>query len=177
MESKAGLAETALIAGLIVLVGDVVCSQGQAAALIELSAAGVMGLLAATRYLRGQRGGAAVNGAQALVFAAFLVAALGFDVLNNRVARSRAEKIVDACAAYKAKTGGYPQTLRALVPDCIKEVPRAKFTVLWSAFHYGEGKMAWTVVPLAVMPSYDFGAGKWGFGLKDALPAVLGQPL
>lgn len=167
--------ETALIAGLIVLAGELVCGQAVVVMMTGLTAAAGLGLLAAYRRLRGDGARAGSAGAKALIFAGMFLVALGLDVANKTIARGRAETIIAACRSYKDKTGAYPETLQALVPDYLKAVPRARYSVLWSAFHYGEGRLAWMVVPMTVMPSYDLNAGTWSFAANDALPAVLGK--
>jgi len=173
MKNTNDLIETALIAGLILLVGETVCGQTVVVLMTGAAVAAGLGLLAAYRFVKGQKKPAGAGAAKALIFAAMTVVALGMDFANKTIARGRAEDIIAACRSYKDKTGAYPETLQALVPEYLKAVPRAKYTVLWGAFHYGEGRLAWMLVPMTVMPSYDLNAGKWSFAANDALPAVL----
>lgn len=175
MENKKDYFETALIASLIIVVGELVCGQTFVVIMTELAVAVVLGLLAAYRLIRGDKDRAASSGAKALVFTGLFLVGMGLDFANKKIAMSRAETIIAACGAYKSKTGAYPETLQALVPEYMKAVPRAKYTVLWSAFHYREGRLAWMLVPMTVMPSYDLNAGKWSFAAQDALPVVLGK--
>lgn len=165
--------ETILIAGLILLVGETVCGQTVVVLMTGAAVAAGLGLLAAYRFMRGEKKPAGAGAAKALIFAAMVLVALGMDFANKTVARGRAEDIIAACRSYKDKTGAYPETLHALVPEYLKAVPRAKYTVLWSAFQYGEGRLAWMIVPMTVMPSYDLNSGKWSFAVADALPAIL----
>lgn len=175
MENKNEFLETALIAGMIILVGEVVFGQAALAGMTELAAAGALLLLAAGRVLKGDKARARGAAFKALIFAALFVAGTALDVANKKIASSRAETIIAACRAYKGKTGAYPASLQALVPEYLPSVPRAKYTVLWGTFSYGEGRLAWMVVPMTLMPSYDLNAGKWSFALNDALPAVMGR--
>lgn len=175
MENRNDLFETSLIAGLIVLAGDLVCGQGVVVMMTGLTAASGLGLLAAYRLIKGDKGGSKTAGAKALIFAGMILVALGIDAANKAIARSRAETIIAACRSYKDRTGAYPETLQTLVPEYLKAVPRARYSVLWSAFHYGEGRLAWMVVPMTVMPSYDLNTGNWSFAAREALPAVLGR--
>ena len=176
MENKinrsSGGFETMLTAGTIMLVGEVVCGQATVVMMTGLALAAVLGMTAAYRFMRSEGDRAGNAAAKALIFAGLFLVALGFDVANKKIAMSRAETIIAACRAYKAKTGAYPETLRALVPEYLPAVPRARYTVLWSSFHYGEGRLAWMLVPMTVMPSYDLNAGTWSFAAQDALRAV-----
>ena len=175
MENKNDYFETALIAGMILLIGEVVCGQTTVVMMTGLAVAAVLGLLAAYRLIKGEKGRAVSVAVKALIFVGMFLVATGLDVANKKIAMSRAETIIAACRSYKDKTGAYPETLQALVPEYLKAVPRAKYTVLWSAFHYREGRLAWMLVPMTVMPSYDLNAGKWSFAAQDALPVVLGK--
>lgn len=175
MENKNDHIETALIAGMILLVGEVVCGQATVVMMTGVAVAAVLGLLAAYRLIKGEKGRTVSVAVKALVFVGMFLVATGLDVANKKIAMSRAETIIAACGAYKSKTGAYPETLQALVPEYLKAVPRAKYTVLWSAFHYREGRLAWMLVPMTVMPSYDLNTGKWSFSARDALPVVLGK--
>jgi hypothetical protein len=167
--------ETALIAGMIVLIGEAVCGQATVAAMIELAVAAALGLLAAVRLAKGEKLRARSAAVKALVFVGLFLVGTGLDVANKKIAMSRAETIIAACRTYKDKTGAYPETLQVLVPQYLPSIPRAKYTVLWGSFHYGEGRLAWMLIPMTVMPSYDLNAGKWSFAAQDALPAVLGK--
>lgn len=175
MENKNDYFETVLIAGMILLVGEVACGQATVVMMTGLAVAGLLGLYAGYRLLTGDKPRARSSAVKGLVFVGMFLAALGLDVANKKIAMSRAETIIAACRAYKDKTGAYPQTLQVLVPEYMKAVPRAKYTVLWSAFHYRDGRLAWMLVPMTVMPSYDLNAGKWSFAAEEALPAVLGN--
>lgn len=174
MNNSEGLIETALIGTAILLIGQAVCGQAAVVMGTEAAIAAGLGLLAGYRFMRGAKEKAGASAAKALMFAGMFIAALGLDAANKSIAMSRAETIIAACRSYKDKTGAYPETLQVLVPEHLKSVPRAKYTVLWSAFHYRNGRLAWMLVPMTVMPSYDLNAGKWSFAAREAMPAVLG---
>jgi len=167
--------ETALIAAMILLIGAGVCGQSTVVMMTGLAVAAALSLLAGYRFIRGEKGKAGSSATKALIFAGMVLATLCLDVINKKVAMSRAETIIAACRSYKDKTGAYPQTLQVLVPEYLKAIPRARYTVLWSAFHYREARLAWMLVPMTVMPSYDLNAGKWSFAAQEAMPAVLGH--
>jgi hypothetical protein len=49
--------------------------------------------------------------------------------LNNKIARSRAAMLIATCEEYRDKNSEYPENLSDLVPDFIKEIPVAKYTL------------------------------------------------
>lgn len=175
MKNNREYLETALIAGVIVLVGSVVLGQATVVALTQLAVAAALGLFALVRRLGGDKDGAGAAVVKTLIFIGLFLIGTAFDAVNKRTAMSRAEKIITACRAHKDKTGVFPESLQALVPDYLDAVPRAKYTVLWGKFHYGEGRLAWMLVPMTVMPSYDLNAGRWSFSPREAIATVLGK--
>lgn len=175
MDDKKDYFEAVLIAGVMLLVGSAVLGQPVVVEMSTLAVAAVLGLLSAYRFIKADRPRAGSAARKALIFVGTFAVGIGLDIANKKIAMSRAETIITACRAYKARTGAYPDTLQALVPGYLKAIPRAKYTVLWGKFHYGEGRLAWTVIPMTVMPSFDLNVGEWSFSLQNALPVVLGK--
>ena len=173
MNNSDSYLETSLIAAAIILACDVVLGQSALALAAESFAVAALLALAAARLAMGQREAAARGGGKALVFAAAFLLSLGFDLGNKALARNRAEQVIAACKSFKEKTGAYPATLQALVPEYLGSVPRARYTILWGKFHYADNRLAWVIAPMTVMPSYDLSTEKWSFSPAEALPAIL----
>lgn len=100
--------------------------------------------------------------------AVYLVAAglvFALNAANNRIAMSRAETLIAAVKAYHAKHRRYPESLQALVPEYIDEVPQAKYTLLSSPFRYltsPQGpSLMYVEVPPFGRPMYSFERDAW----------------
>lgn len=90
--------------------------------------------------------------------------------LNNNLARYRAEKIIEACERYKAKTGAYPKDLADLVPQFLGEVPKAKYLLSssYDIFRYnvsseGRHSIMYTETPPFGRPYYVLEERQWGY--------------
>jgi hypothetical protein len=70
------------------------------------------------------------------VYAACFGVTISTVLINNKIARSRAEMIVSLVKQYKAKYGHYPDKLQALVPEFLPSVPRAKYSFSFNEFMY-----------------------------------------
>jgi len=71
--------------------------------------------------------------------AIFLAAALlvfGLNWANNLIAERRFEMLITSIKAFKHEHQRYPAKLDELVPEFLDHVPRAKYTLGFSAFHY-----------------------------------------
>jgi hypothetical protein len=103
-------------------------------------------------------------------FAALISAAV---FLNAGKAARGAERIAAACEAYKAKTGAYPVSLEALVPEYLPSVPRAKATVMWAQYRLGGNKVLYPLDPWVMLAGYyDLASKKPGFArIDEMLPA------
>lgn len=90
-----------------------------------------------------------------------------FNVINNRVAQARAEKLVAAVEAFHAKTGFYPRTLQELVPTYINGVPRAKYSLAFNQFMYWRTQesalLLYVSMPPFGRPAYFFGEKRWSY--------------
>lgn len=88
---------------------------------------------------------------------------------NNRIARARADTIIAALTAYKAKHGDYPTQLEALVPEHLPSVPRAKYALGFAEFGYyydpehHDGFLMYTSLPPFGRPTYSLARGSWGY--------------
>lgn len=53
-----------------------------------------------------------------------------------RFAKAQADRVIEACEAYRRENGSYPPSLEALVPRHLPSVPRARYTVAFGEFSY-----------------------------------------
>jgi hypothetical protein len=85
---------------------------------------------------------------------------------NNRIAAIRGDTLVAAIKAFHVKYQRYPESLETLVPEFIKSVPRAKYTLANGHFMYlnseGRALLFYTAVPPFGRSTYDFSRGAWG---------------
>lgn len=95
------------------------------------------------------------------------VATIGTISANNALAKSRAETVIAAVHAYRAKHGVYPAALENLVPEFLPSVPRAKLTLGFHRFEYlvreDKAWLHYTSVPPFGRPTYNFAARRWGY--------------
>ena len=89
------------------------------------------------------------------VYAIMVVAIIAAYVCNDRVARTRADKIVAAVNQYKADRKHYPSSLNELVPHYLGHVPRAKYVIQYGAFHYRRNKDGQGVLSHYGFPPFD----------------------
>ena len=87
--------------------------------------------------------------------------------LNNKIARSRAEMLIETCEKYKKKNNEYPENLSDLVPDFISEIPVAKYTLNSNRFFYISSKdshlLFYMAMPPFGRPTYSFEKQKWTY--------------
>jgi len=104
---------------------------------------------------------------KATIYFIMAVAIFGSNFINNRIAKYRAEKLIEACYEYHNKHQQYPNKLQDLVPDFISKVPSAKFTLSSNEFRYissDKGHMLmYGHLPPFGRPIYDFEKGQWGY--------------
>lgn len=119
--------------------------------------------LLAGKY-RGRRGPRLRNLAIVLLAVGMVFA---YIILNNRMARSRADVLVTAVHAFQAAEKRYPVSLQELVPKYASAIPRAKFTLSLDTFVYSTRgpapTLAYTSLPPYGRPTYDFGRATWSF--------------
>lgn len=125
------------------------------------SAAAVLGLAALAMLLRGQKTRAGELGLRTAVLALSCAAIYGLAALNSATAARRTGEIAAACEAYKAKTGTYPENLRALVPEYIKDIPAAKFTIMWAQYRLVGSRLMHVREPGMLAAAYDLETRTW----------------
>jgi hypothetical protein len=153
-----------LVAVVLLYVGDAfLMGQGVWATLPSLVAIVWLG----ARWLFGARDARPRIAATLAVWCALPVATIGTISANNVLAHHRAEALVVAVEAYKAKHGVFPRTLDDLVPEEIPAVPRAKYTLAFAQFGYfnvnGSASLDYTYLPPFGRPYYQFNAKRWGY--------------
>lgn len=92
----------------------------------------------------------------------------GFNAANNWLARSRAEDVIAAVKAFRAKNGRYPTSLQELVPAHLDSVPRARYTLASGEFVYagarsGHPVLYYVALPPFGRPFYSFTNDRWGY--------------
>jgi hypothetical protein len=103
-------------------------------------------------------------GLKAALVAAVAGLIFGANALNNGRAARGATRIAEACEAYKAKTGSYPEKLSQLAPEYLKAVPAAKATVMWRHYRIKGDRVLYALDPWLMMAGYyDLEAKKPGF--------------
>lgn len=92
---------------------------------------------------------------------------LASNTINNKMARSRAEVLIEACEKYKDINNEYPEKLSDLVPDFINEIPVAKYTQMSNRFFYIASEDSHLLLYVAVAPfgrpTYNFEKQKWTY--------------
>jgi len=86
--------------------------------------------------------------------------------LNNKIARYRAKKIIQACENYKNKFHRYPGKLPEIVPEFMETIPLAKYTLTSNRFGYIAAKDNHLLYYIAIPPfgraTYRFENQQWG---------------
>lgn len=89
--------------------------------------------------------------------------------LQNSIAQSRFDVVVQACKQYQKDKGHFPGKLEDLVPSYLPSVPRAKYCLMFGEFDYFGGSgdsspmLMWTELPPFGRPYYDFKNGRTGY--------------
>jgi hypothetical protein len=152
-----------IVAALLVLVDAFVLGQSY---LTLVSGAGVILIALPRAFLRKFRATRRARLRNIGIYLMAVVMVFVVIVANTYVASARWYRLIQTVKAFHAKTGRYPDSLDALVPDFVSAVPRAKYTLLYGDFTYtriGTGALLYfTVTPPYGRPTYDFGAGKVG---------------
>ena len=89
------------------------------------------------------------------------------NTINNRLAKYKANVLIEACEKYKEETKTYPQELSDLVPNYINKIPVAKYTLFSSNYSYIASKeshlLFYVSVPPFGRPTYSFEEQKWTY--------------
>lgn len=92
---------------------------------------------------------------------------VAFNVIDNRVAQARSEKLVAAVEAFHAKAGFYPRSLQELVPTYLDSVPRAKYSLAFNQFMYWRTQesafLMYVSMPPFGRPTYSFSEKRWSY--------------
>lgn len=72
--------------------------------------------------------------------------------INNGIARDRTKVIAAACEQYKTKCGKYPERLDTLVPEFLKRIPSAKYSLSNDRFRYLSSEGSHAIMFVAVPP-------------------------
>jgi hypothetical protein len=100
------------------------------------------------------------------IYAAVAVLAMAANVGNNLLADHRANQVIAAVEAFKAKQGHYPKTLDELVPAQLSEVPQAKIGFMLTRFYYSaepKPSLFYVVFPPFGRKTYNFETRSFGF--------------
>jgi len=102
---------------------------------------------------------------KSLIYTVMAVGVLGVIFVNNRIARERAEHLIDKIEDYKTAEGKYPETLETLIPEHIDAIPKSKYTVSHNRFLYIYGKggvlLGYVHLPPFGRLMYSFDTKKW----------------
>lgn len=88
---------------------------------------------------------------------------------QTHLAKSRAERVIAACEAYRTAHGVYPENLQQLVPGYLPEIPRARIALTFDRFDYitmvgrdgAQPILMYTTVPPFGHASYTFETKRW----------------
>lgn len=75
---------------------------------------------------------------QLAVYVVVVVASLSAYSANNHLATDRADEVISAVDRFHSKHKHYPPSLKELVPEYAKEIPRAKYTLIFGSFYYND---------------------------------------
>lgn len=148
----------AVILGVYAIFGQFVTALWSAGAIAVMLAIAALAAL-----LGGRKPRAAELLKKAGAFALLCLLVIGYSRANDQIARHRAARVAAACEGYKARTGAYPLSLKALVPEYMTDIPRAKYTLVWGNFRYINAKIIYVYEPFLATPAYDLAESKWGY--------------
>jgi hypothetical protein len=95
-----------------------------------------------------------------------LALVFGNAAVQSRIATTNADRIIKACEQFTAANGRYPTKLDELLPQYLRSVPRAKYSVAFAEFSYwsleGRHGLMWIAIPPFSRMIYNFEQRKWG---------------
>ncbi len=104
---------------------------------------------------------------KAVIYLVMIGAILTANFVNNRIARTRAQRIIDAVNRFSIQYQRYPQQLNELVPEFLAKIPLAKYTILYNNFIYtnfeGRAHLMYFSFPPYGRPYFNFNSQTWGF--------------
>ncbi len=118
-------------------------------------------------FSRRYQGGRRVGFMNVGIFVAAILCVFTLNAVMNRIARERAEELVQAIKAYRNDTGTYPKRLDSLVPVHIDQIPLAKYTLISHQFIYWASEESATLMYMELppfgRPYFDFKNDLWGY--------------
>lgn len=159
---------TMLIAAALVLVDGILLGQGF---ISMFFGAGLILLwvpcLLIWSLIRKDRAGLTFRLRNIGIYVIAIALVFGCVLVNNSVARSRADDLIVAVKAFYTKYHHYPENLDQLVPEFIDKVPRPKYIGYSNAFIYhgysNDAALIYVSVPPFGRKRYKFSTDKWGF--------------
>ncbi len=101
---------------------------------------------------------------KALIYGLVSIAVFSSNVINNKIARNRANTLIQVIENFHQTTGQYPRTLTELVPSYIPKIPKAKYTLMFNDFRYNNYKSNISIFYVSLPP---FGRPTYVFNLKE----------
>ena len=162
-----GVRRTVLVLAGVYLLDSWCAGQGIWSLFVSAMGLLALGVGALGALIRGRRPWAVSRALRALIYLVLAAATVGTLRFHFWMAEARSNQVVDACNAYHARHGAYPERLHDLVPEFFASVPRAKYTMMWGEFSYrASTRDAHTLMYVAFPPFgrrlYNFEAGQWG---------------
>jgi hypothetical protein len=142
------IVRSASIAGGLFFLDAFVLNQGVLASLICLGMVLIM-LINTFRHRKDLKKRMIIMG----IYAAAAVLTIGAIRFNNHVARQHAEIIIQACEQYKNQKAMFPARLEDLVPEYLKQVPRAKYAFSYNQFTY-RSRPDWHTLMYVAFPPF-----------------------
>ena len=105
----------------------------------------------------------AVRGMKTGIYLLTVAAILAAYSANSHLARSGANTVIAAVDQFKSHHHRYPKLLKELVPEYLKSVPRAKYTVTYGEFVFSGGgpSLMYYQFPPFLRRVYNFDSRKW----------------
>ena len=104
---------------------------------------------------------------KALIYGLVVIAVFSSNIINNKIAKGRANDLIQVIENYHQTTGHYPQTLNQLVPAYLANVPKAKYTLIFNNFTYinyqGSVSLFYVSIPPFGRPTYVFDRKEWKY--------------
>jgi hypothetical protein len=104
---------------------------------------------------------------KALIYGSVAIVVFSSNIINNKIAKGRANNLIQVIENYHQTTGQYPQTLTELVPAYLQNVPKAKYTLIFNKFTYinyqGSVSLFYVSLPPYGRPTYVFNRKEWKY--------------
>jgi hypothetical protein len=104
---------------------------------------------------------------KSLIYGVMAISVISANAINNKIAKKRAEQVIDAVEQYHQANSKYPAQLSDLVPTYLSKVPEAKYTLAFNKFGYINGDkdaiLFYMDLPPFGRPTFDFNDKTWGY--------------